>query len=319
MGKCPICSFDLSAPSENTGGDATRFVCPHCGRFTLTGPLVASLPHLVSTDSDGSAKLSHFLRRAQENGEKAILTTDATEAVLKQPLPRPREQADLLLRWVAKNVPGPGETIWLESRLHGAIIGSRSYKGFQLVLDHLFETGLFAGVQSKTLGESGAHATLSFAGWERYENLRRGGAVYRKAFMAMKFGDPVLDSLLERVFKPSVKLAGFDLLKLDDLPRAGLIDDRLRVDIQASDFVVADLTHENLGSYWEAGYAEGLGKPVIYTCEKNKFEATKTHFDTNHHLTITWDADAPQSAGDRLKATIRATLPHLARQRDPDQ
>lgn len=134
--------------------------------------------------------------------------------------------------------------------------------------------------------------------------------------MAMKFGDAKLDEILENVFRPSAKRAGFDLLKLDDTPKAGLIDDRLRVEIQSSDFLVADLTHDNLGAYWEAGYAEGLGKPVIYTCEKSKFESTKTHFDTNHHLTILWDANAPESSGVHLTATIRSTLPHIARLSD---
>lgn len=252
---CPICDSNLLEPSASTGGDATRFACPRCGSFTLTGSLLATLPHVLSTAKDASPKLSHVLRRANENGDKAILTTDTAEAILKQPLPRPREQADLLLRWVAEHSPGPGETVLVESRTHGAIIGSSTWQGFGLVLDHLFAVGLLIGAQSKTMGESGAHATLSFAGWEHYENLRRGGGNYRKAFMAMKFGEPVLDEVLERVFKPSVRQAGFDLFKLDDVPRAGLIDDRLRVEIQASDFVIADLTHENLGSYWEAGYA----------------------------------------------------------------
>lgn len=283
----------------------------HAHRFTARHAAAPSLHR-----QGCNAKLSHVLRRANENDDKAILTTDTAEAILKQPLPRPREQADLLLRWVAEHSPGPGETIWVEARTHGAIIGSSTRKGFGLVLDHLFNLGLLIGAQSKTMGESGAHATLSFAGWEHYENLRRGGGNYSKAFMAMKFGEPVLDAVLERVFKPSVRQAGFDLFKLNDVPRAGLIDDRLRVEIQASAFVIADLTHENLGSYWEAGYAEGLGKPVIYTCEKAKFETTKTHFDTNHHLTIIWDADAPEEAGESLKATVRATLPHLARQHD---
>ena len=95
-----------------------------------------------------------------------------------------------------------------------------------------------------------------------------------------------------------------------------MIDDRLRVEIQSSDFIVADLTHDNLGAYWEAGYAEGLRKPVIYTCEKEKFEKEKTHFDTNHHLTIIWDKTDPLKAGESLKATIRATLPELAKQED---
>ncbi|MBI5115192.1 nucleoside 2-deoxyribosyltransferase [Candidatus Poribacteria bacterium] len=137
--------------------------------------------------------------------------------------------------------------------------------------------------------------------------------------MAMKFGDATLDKVLDQVFRPCVKQTGFELFRLDDVPRAGLIDDRLRVEIQACDFLIADLTHDNLGAYWEAGYAEGLGKPVIYTCEEKTFEQEKTHFDTNHHLTIVWDENSPGAAGEGLKATIRATLPHLAKQKDENQ
>ena len=87
----------------------------------------------------------------------------------------------------------------------------------------------------------------------------------------------------------------------------------MREEIQNAELVVADLTHDNPGAYWEAGYAEGLGKPVIYTCEKTKFEQQKTHFDTNHLLTIQWDPENPAKAAEELKATIRATLPHLAK------
>jgi hypothetical protein len=316
---CPICDSRLSEPPAATRGDATAFVCPQCGRFTLTGPLIATLPHLRSTDPDVSAKLSHVLRRATEAGDPVTLTSDVAEAILQHPLPRPSEQADLLLRWIAEHVPGPGEAIPIDSRTDSAVIGSRSPHGFKLVVDHLFDIGLVTGVRPGGAPYVAARATPSFAGWDRYENLKRGYAVYRKAFMAMKFGDPVLDGILERVFKPSVRQTGFELFKLDDAPRAGLIDDRLRVEVQSSDFVIADLTHANLGAYWEAGYAEGLGKPVIYTCERTRFETTKTHFDTNHHLTITWDESAPELAGDRLKATIRATLPHLARQQDSER
>ena len=194
---------------------------------------------------------------------------------------------------------------------------ARSSAGFELVLDHLFDSGLFTGNQSKSLGGGDrAHATLTFAGWEQYESLRRGGPVYRKAFMAMKFGDSLLDQVLEAVFKPSALRAGFDLFKLTDRPKAGLIDNRMRAEIQACDFVVADLSHDNLGAYWEAGYAEGLVKPVIYTCEKTKFEAAKTHFDTNHHLTILWDQASPGDCSQEFVATIRATLPHLASMSD---
>lgn len=319
-GKCPVCDSELAASPESAGrGDATTFHCPQCGTFTLSDTLLATLPRLRTEQSGASAKLSHALRRAQERNGVVAFSTNTVEAILAHPLPRPSQQADLLVRWLAEHLSGPGETIWLEPRTHSAIIGASSPKGFALVLDHLFSVGLLTGSQSATMGEPGrAHATLTLTGWDYYETLRKGAVVYRKAFMAMKFGAQDLDSMLVKVFKPSVRDTGFELIKLDDVPRAGLIDDRLRVEIQSSDFIIADLSHDNLGAYWEAGYAEGLGKPVIYTCEIGKFEATKTHFDTNHHLTITWDAASPEEAGRKLKATIRATLPHLAKQRDEE-
>jgi nucleoside 2-deoxyribosyltransferase len=83
-------------------------------------------------------------------------------------------------------------------------------------------------------------------------------------------------------------------------------------------FLIADLTDHNNGAYWEAGYAEGLGKPVIYTCRKDVFEDKEntTHFDTNHHLTVVWEHDKLDDAVKQLKATIRATLPENAKMED---
>lgn len=314
---CPVCDSPVTRRERDpTGRDAVLIDCPHCGEFALSGSLEASLPHIRSTP-ESSPKISHALRRAAEANERPLFTTYTVDAILRQQLPRPREQADLLVRWLAEHVSGPGETLWITHATHGAIVGARSPAGFELIVDHLFETGLLTGNQSKTIGGGdNAHATLTFVGWEQYENLRRGSSVYRKAFMAMKFGDSLLENVLEAVFKPTALRAGFDLFKLTDRPKAGLIDNRMRAEIQACDFVVADLSHDNLGAYWEAGYAEGLGKPVIYTCEKSKFEVAKTHFDTNHHLTILWDQAAPKDCAQEFLATIRATLPHLASMSD---
>src|SRR5207248_916726 len=102
-----------------------------------------------------------------------------------------------------------------------------------------------------------------------------------------------LDGIVADYFVPAVRQCGFDLYRLDDRPKAGVIDNRMRVEIRAAKFIVCDLTDENRGAYWEAGFAEGAQKPVFYTCEKGKFEATKPHFDTEHMFTIRWDADDP--------------------------
>jgi hypothetical protein len=318
--QCPVCNSVLRGEPRRDGRrDVVHYDCPRCGQFALSRTAVDDLPGTLCRDPESPAKLSHALRRASETASHDFFSTYTIKEVLKRPLPRPKEQADLLIRWLARNSPGPGELLEVSPETHAGVIGAKSPAGFALVLDHLFSVGLLTGHQLRAIGVQGqAQATLSFAGWEYYEQLAKGSAVYRKAFMAMKFGDPVLESMLTDVFRPAAAKAGFDLFKLDDVPKAGLIDDRLRVEIQASDFIVADLSHDNLGAYWEAGYAEGLGKPVIYTCEHAKFEATKTHFDTNHHLTIIWNASKPDEAGTALKATIRATLPHIAKQGDDD-
>lgn len=294
--------------------EACAFDCPRCGDFVFSNSLIASINNILLKDVDAAAKISHAIRQSQKkNSGSNVIDTQTINAFLLRPLPKPNEQADLLIRWLAENSKGPGERETITFKTHGSVIGSKSPAGFELVLNYLFDSGLIVGRLSNAIGVIGeADATLSFKGWDYFETLKAGLKVYRKGFMAMKFGDASLNNLLDNVLRPSSLRAGFELFKLDDNPRAGLIDDRLRVEIQSSDFVIADLTHDNLGAYWEAGYAEGLGKPVIYTCEKSKFDRTKTHFDTNHHLTILWDIDSPESAGVNLTATLRATLPHIA-------
>ena len=313
---CPVCSSQLNGKPESPNGfDGSFFSCPLCGDFSLSRSLLETISNSIAGDDANIAKISHALKTMQKINKTVVLSSFDLEKILERPLPSPKEQADLLVRWIATNVDGIGEPVCVKPNTQRSLIGAKTNDGFTLILDYLLESGLVQEVPGYSDINSSA-ITLSFEGWEYYEQLIRGCGTYRKAFMAMKFGDDTLDDIFKNVFKPSALEAGFELNKLDDLPKAGLIDDRLRVEIQSSDFVIADLTHENSGAYWEAGYAEGLGKPVIYTCEKEKFENDKTHFDTNHHLTVIWNEKSPQEAGEQLKATIRATLPHLAKQQD---
>lgn len=315
---CPVCQSALKDKQVSPNGrDVIRYSCPLCGNFIMSGTLVEDLPHTLQAKKDANIKISHAIRQMQRANKLPELYTNTIDEILNQSLPRPGEQADLLIRWLAENLDGPGETLWVEPDTHKSIIGAKTANGFALILRHLFEVGLVTGNMSEAISAPGrAHVTLSMAGWHYYDKLQQGSGSYRKAFMVMKFGVPELDHIVASIFKPCVKQTGFDLRLVSDTPKAGLIDDRIRAEIQASDFVVADLTHDNLGAYWEAGYAEGLGKPVIYTCEKSKFEKDKTHFDTNHHLTIIWSTQEPHLAGESIKATIRATLPHFAKQED---
>jgi hypothetical protein len=327
---CPVCRESLSKPaSSNLVGTGEwqscglDFECRHCGNFSveqleydhLLGylnppknvPGVNVSPLQVTRHR---AVLAHALRRMQAFGQKPVLTDGVTIRILKEDrLPSLIEQRDNVLRWFHENVE-MGTARGISWDVLGARVGTASPGAFQLLLESMLAQGLMDG----NLGsDASGQLRLTYRGLERLEQLERATPSGYNAFMAMRFGDSVLDNIVDAHFRPAVKDAGFQLLRLDDRPEAGLIDARLRNEIRNCRFLIADLSHSNAGSYWEAGYAEGLGKPVIYTCEKSVFDGKTTferpHFDTNHHWTIIWQADNPQLAADQLKETIKFTIP----------
>jgi nucleoside 2-deoxyribosyltransferase len=117
---------------------------------------------------------------------------------------------------------------------------------------------------------------------------------------------------------PAVEQTGFALERVSDTPKAGSITNKILVDIRRSKFVLVELTFNNNGAYWEAGYAEGLGKPVIYLCNKAWHKRYGTHFDIRNHFTVFWTTKTLDKAGEELKAAIRATLPDEAIMEDKE-
>ncbi len=222
----------------------------------------------------------------------------------------PAIQAINLIRYIGDEVLESGQPI---DQLSGIseISGSPSEELADQILEELHQRGLVnMGDPVKMLdGTAFVNISLTLDGWERYEAEKRGGRAGNYGFIAMKFGEVDLDDFVEKVVKPAVRNAtGYDLLDMRDSARAGVIDNIMRIQIRDAKFVIADLTHDNRGAYWEAGYAEGLGKPVIYICEKTKFDEKKTHFDTNHCLTVPWSRDDDTGFCDALSATIRRSL-----------
>jgi len=268
------------------------------------------LPRFAKDEPLHAALVSHVIRRAQGGSTPPFLDTSLWEStVANVPPPSPAEQAENLILWLGSIERAPGE-YWRIELNDRAVVGALSDGNFVWLLDHLIKSGLLDG----SINSNGATATLSFSGWAAYEQLQRESPRQtRRAFMAMLYGDPLVDRVFVSCFKPAVARTGFGLFRLDEQPRAGLIDDRLRLEIRRSRFLIADLTRGSHGAYWEAGYAEGLGKPVIYTCERSEFQKHGTHFDTNHLHTVLWEESDLQTAGDRLALTIRTTLPDEAK------
>ena len=311
---CPVCNVGGIISKSGPGG--IRIDCSRCGIFRLTSEALDDLGgHIRQKQEEriNRTLISHFIQKRQNKETSPLLKNEDIERIIEfEKLPNTQEQAYSLIRFLGENSSEPGIPKLISSDEHGALIGSTEQTGFDFIVDSLKEQRL--------IYEQGAYASgrrsllLSFEGWSKYEELIKGRIHSNKAFMAMPYGDQVLDNLVDNYFREAVDQTGFKLERLDDNPVAGLIDDRLRVDIQISRFLISDLTGDNNGAYWEAGYAEGLGKPVIYTCEKSHWEkigkdkGKGPHFDTNHHLTVIWSEDEPNEAAQKLKNTIRATM-----------
>ena len=311
MDKCPICRSALSAPATSKN-DVLDVSCLNCSPFRLTGTALAMLERGFAPIE--RAKISHGLFG---RGHSPVNSDTLNELSSMVTLPSAAGLIDNLVLYVAEETGTPGGTIHIRASEWRARLGACNTNGVTWAVNQAVSLGYLAGKPSPTLNPDEfqmINAHLELAGWQRVEELQRQAKDSKKAFMAMKFGEPDLDEIFRKFWIPAVSATGFRLRRLDDEPVAGLIDDRLRLEIRTSRFLLADLTHANAGAYWEAGYAEGLGRPVIYLCRRDVFDKpeTRPHFDTNHHLTVIWDPEHPERSAKELKTVIRATLPSEA-------
>ncbi len=293
----------------------TGYDCDVCGDFELEQR--ARVIHLEPNEQITNlqrAALSHHLRKAASDDTRPKITNDWLNIFLKDcRLPSAAIQATNFIRCIGDQVSTTGVP-FLPDVDTPAKVGSFSNKTFSQLLNQLRDKKLIFKFGTGQLklpdGTEERHDTydLTLDGWELYDAEFRGEFSGKYGFIAMKFNDPILDAFVEDTVKPAVKSGtGYDLVDMRDVSQPGIIDNIMRTQIREAAFVIVDLTHDNSGAYWEAGFAEGLGKPVIYICEQKKFNKKKTHFDTNHCTTVPWSKDKPDEFGKQLVATLRGS------------
>lgn len=319
--QCPIC-LRTDCPLLPGGTGLQTHDCERCGRFVFLDGIAR---HVLQTAFERNALarsvISHDIRTSMKTGRDFGITESVARQYMQSPkLPDPHEQAKNLVLWIGDNQQTHDTAAMILRPALAAIVGtaiSPNEQGLEWLIHQLEPQRLFDVLRTRQMPPQQHAYRLTLGGWTRYSELRRQVAEIRRAFMAMKFGDAVLDRVLATCFKPAVQRAGFELRPLNEGQGAGLIDNQIRAAIRTARFIIADLSHDNNGAYFEAGFAEGLEIPVIYTCERAKFEIHKTHFDTNHMVTIVWDEGRLDDAGSRLTATIRNTFPKDAKFEEP--
>lgn len=318
---CPICGTTLThKPKNRSDHDAWHISCDVCGQFYISDEAVQDFVRsLRQTLTPIHAATASYLTRQKVGmpmwDGKPLLTTVFFEELLRDrfELPTPPEQADKLLRLIGNNHRSEGQELKELPKDVRAQIGAFSNAEAEVLVIELEKLGLVRRVDSTTMqGPKSRNISLTLRGWEKWRGLGRRGGGSANGFIAMQFGDALLDQIVKERIQPDVKhRLGIAIVRVDDEKRAGLIDNIMRQHIQDAAFVLADLTHGNKGAYWEAGYAEGLGKPVIYLCERDVFDSGKAHFDVNHSQTVMWDKDDLDQFINDLCATIKNTLQHM--------
>ena len=143
---------------------------------------------------------------------------------------------------------------------------------------------------------------LTPAGWTHAEELF-GNVGSTSCFIAMSF------TLSERAavqnaIEEACRATGWTAKTVDQEEYAGGVMDKILALINQARFVVADYTENKRGVYYEAGYAEGHGLPVISTVQDGHMG--EVHFDTRHLNFIVWKT--PGELKERLQARIGAVI-----------
>ncbi len=123
-------------------------------------------------------------------------------------------------------------------------------------------------------------------------------------FIAMPIGtsspfDDVLDSI-----KEACDRCGLTAERVDEAQVNERITDRILESIQKAEYVVVDLTESRPNVFYEAGYAQGIGKVPVYVARKG----TKLEFDLKDYPVIFYESyrELKQCLETRLRALAEA-------------
>ena len=284
--------------------------------------------HSFLTKEDMRIKVSRWVYDKNQLGEVGYLTSDEIKRIEKQERLRIEQRMDRLLRCFAEL---PAQVS------HGLCTSGRnnhiSHNDLQIVhaatecsthtnsvipitkeLQWLISAALESGWLERHEDGDG-HLRLTPAGVQRLEELETKAINSEQAFVAMWFDESVNEAY-EKGIQPALEESGYKPLRIDKTEHNNKIDDQIIAEIRRSRFVVCDFTCELIecdgvqkafprgGVYYEAGFAQGLGIPVIWMCHADHIE--HVHFDTRQFNHITWTT--PEELREKLRNRIGAVI-----------
>jgi nucleoside 2-deoxyribosyltransferase len=239
--------------------------------------------------------LSYVCRTWPDGEAPPVILNSNVQALLRRaPRLAVPEKRDRLLELMAQETEIAGAATKWNAFNDYPLVPTRNEAEAMWLLDSLEAAGLIRHT------DKGGGA-LTMAGWERVSQLRQAGPNSGFAFVAMSFA-PEMSALYDEAIAPAVREAGYEPIRVDRKEHANSIDDEIIGNIRKARFMVADFTGNRAGVYFEAGMMTGLGRTVIWMCDKKELE--KVHFDVRQRSFIVWAS--MEEARKRLRERIVA-------------
>ena len=295
--------------------DFYDLICPRCGEFTVSGSFIQIIKKKLSSAQIGL--LSGHIRDANLNHQQLTLdeyNTDANDNNFEQWILQlgktTTEKQNKLLIALSKLMPKPGEEIIivLDRDVSLAWAEDKEELCFHLQTLHERELIFLYFSENKELDDfSGRKVKILGKGWERLDRLSTDIGHSTQVFVAMRIGDNKLDATFKEFIKPAIKKSGYKAYRVDrDDKNMDRIDNKIIEEIKNSRFLIADVTRHRNSVYYEAGFAQGFGIPVIWTVRKGDHVPSKMAFDTRQLPHIIWQNN--QELGERLSEAILAKI-----------
>lgn len=303
---CPVCNHSTATPDRSrTVGDSTAYNCINCGDFSISGRAVAILKNYAGERWKASAWI-----RQNQIQKISAQTINQWEAVNPPSL---KVRAMKALRWLSKQYPigvvFDYEKFNRQVPLLQTWEAANSFTSIAWCRDTADQSYLVFQVLCKELGwlvrhgNSGNIFLIAPLGWLQLEGVENTDS--QIGFCAMWFNDEV-KTLWTDCIEPAILDAGYEPLRIDGKEHNNKIDDEIVGSIRQSKFVISDLTGNRGGVYYEAGFAHGLGLPVIFMCRQS--DEDNPHFDIRQYNTIFWTPETLTEKRKDLKNRIIATM-----------
>ena len=324
--QCPI--WDLGAyRNPSVVGDYNEYYSKRAGgRFKISGSAQGMLK------SVNRSRISTEILKLNLNGQIPFFYTTDIERMNKILPLGIVERYNLILRTMGAGFGNLESSIVVEdlvpsdglSRIFASLEWDEPLPSGYNASDAL--VGFLHHAKEKGIVRGDVNSFISFtvSGLEYLENLGFQYNDSNQIFVAMWFGNERLHGFYKEVIRPAIESTGYNCMRIDNSEHNEKIDDQIIAEIRKSKAVIVDITcglskpvdwseAELVGSprggvFYEAGFAKGLGLPVIWMVDNDIAEKENvSHFDIRQYNQIRWTDDFAE-AKERLQNRIEATL-----------